>query len=178
MASRVAKNPIQVPSNVEVRLAGQEITIKGKQGQLHYVVHPEIKILHENNVLRIVASNENNNTNALAGCTRALVNNMVVGVNEGFQRKLILIGVGYRAKAQGKSLNLTLGFSHPVDFTMPDGISVETPSNTEIIIKGADKRLVSQVAADIRAVRPVECYKGKGIRYEGELIILKEGKKK
>lgn len=177
MASRVAKNPISLPTGVQVKLVGQEVTIKGKHGELHLTLHPAIQLQQDSNVLRVSAAN-NGNHNALAGATRALVQNMVTGVTDGFQRKLVLIGVGYRAKAQGKVLNLTLGYSHPVDLTIPDGITVETPSQTEIVVKGADKQKVSQFAADIRGMRPVENYKGKGVRYEGERIILKEGKKK
>lgn len=178
MTSRVAKKPIPVPTGVQVKLTGQDINIKGKHGELKYSAHQDVKLIFENNIINVATSDNNANSDNLAGSTRAIVSNMVTGVHDGFQRKLVLIGVGYRAKAQGKVLNLNLGFSHPVDMTMPEGITVDTPSQTEITIKGSDKQLVSQVAANIRAVRPVEPYKGKGVRYENEKITLKEAKKK
>lgn len=176
--SRVAKNPVQLPSGVDAQLAGRQLTIKGKQGELSRTIHDLVTIEQQENTLQLAPVNESHESNALAGTMRALVQNMVTGVSDGFQCKLLLLGVGYRAKAQGKSLNLTVGLSHPVDITMPEGVTVETPAQTEIVLKGADKQLVKQVAANIRAVRPPEPYKGKGIRYEGEEIILKEGKKK
>lgn len=177
MGSRVAKNPIKIPAGVEVKIAEQALTIKGKQGELHHKVHSAVQVNQADNSLQIVVAN-NNTEDALAGTTRAIINNMVGGVTQGYSRKLVLVGVGYRAKAQGKILNLTVGLSHPVNMTMPEGITVETPSVTEIIVKGANKYLVSQVAANIRAIRPPEPYKGKGIRYENEQVSLKEGKKK
>ncbi|MCH9643324.1 MAG: 50S ribosomal protein L6 [Gammaproteobacteria bacterium] len=178
MVSRVAKNPIDVPSGVEVKLSGQTVSIKGKNGELHQDVHPAVRALVEENQIKVAPVDEARESNALAGTMRALLNNMVKGVSEGFEKKLVMIGVGYRAKAQGKVLNLNVGFSHPVDVAMPEGVNVETPSNTEIVLKGANKQLVAQIAANIRDIRPPEPYKGKGIRYEGEHISLKEGKKK
>jgi large subunit ribosomal protein L6 len=178
MASRVAKNPVNIPAGVDVKLDGQHLVIKGKHGQLNQVIHSLVNLLVEKDSLQVQAANEEKQSNALAGTMRALVQNMVLGVSQGFQRKLILVGVGYRAQAQGKQLNLTVGKSHPVAFTMPEGITVETPTATEILLKGADKQLVCQMAANIRAVRSPEPYKGKGIRYADEVIILKEVKKK
>lgn len=178
MVSRVAKNPIKIPSGVEVKIAGQDVVIKGKLGELTQHIHNEVKVVQNNDVLQIEAANQSQKTNALAGTVRALVNNMIHGVSEGFLRKLEMIGVGYRAKAQGDNLNLTVGFSHPVQMKMPKGIKVETPSNTEIVVSGANRQQVSQVAANIRAVRPPEPYKGKGIRYHNEHVIRKEAKKK
>ncbi len=176
--SRVAKNPVPVPAGVDVKLDGQSLAIKGKNGDLKWVVHSAVKVVFEDKQLQVSPANDSTESNALAGTTRALINNMVHGVTEGFQRKLILVGVGYRAQAQGKVLNLTVGMSHPVTFTMPEGVTVETPQQTEILLKGADKQKVSQVAANIRSVRAPEPYKGKGIRYHDEVIILKEAKKK
>jgi len=178
MVSRVAKNPVDVPVGVEVTLAGQDLTVKGKNGSLKQTIHDLVSVTFGDNQLKLAAANMEQQSTALAGTMRALVQNMVHGVATGFERKLTLVGVGYRAKAQGKSLNLTVGFSHPVDVDMPEGVSVETPSNTEIILKGADKQKVMQIAANIRAIRPPEPYKGKGIRYADEKISLKEGKKK
>ncbi len=178
MASRVAKNPIPIPSGVEIKLAGQDITVKGKQGEMSLHVHPAVKVVQDEQELKVAAANDSRESNALSGTMRALINNLVVGVSEGFTKKLILVGVGYRAKAQGSKLDLTVGMSHPVVIDMPKGITVETPAQTEIVLKGADKQAVAQVAANIRAVRPPEPYKGKGIRYEGEHIVRKEGKKK
>lgn len=177
MVSRVAKSPVSIPAGVDVSISDRVINIKGKLGQLSQEIHPHVDFVHEDNQIRFNPG-QYQDANALAGTMRALVDNMVTGVNEGFSRKLILVGVGYRAKAQGSSLNLTLGFSHPVDMVMPEGITVETPSQTEVVIKGSDKQKVCQVAANIRRKRPPEPYKGKGVRYEGEVIIRKEGKKK
>ena len=178
MVSRVARSPISVPTSVNISLVGQELAVKGKLGELKRNIHSQVKIEQVDNELRFSPVNNSSQANALAGTMRALVNNMVIGVNEGFSKKLVLIGVGYRAKVQGNQLNLTVGYSHPVDFVLPAGISAEVPSQTEIIIKGSDNHLVGQVAANIRRVRPPEPYKGKGIRYANEKIILKEGKKK
>jgi len=178
MASRVAKNPVLIPAGVDVKLIGQHLIIKGKHGELSQKIHALINVTVDTGQLQVQASNEEKQTNALAGTTRALVQNMVQGVSHGFQRKLILVGVGYRAQAQGKQLNLTVGKSHPVSFTLPAGITAETPTPTEIILKGADKQQVCQIAANIRAVRAPEPYKGKGIRYDDEVITLKEVKKK
>ncbi|MCA6061177.1 MAG: 50S ribosomal protein L6 [Thalassobium sp.] len=176
--SRVAKAPVQIPAGVEVKLAADKIAIKGKQGQLELDVHSSVEIKQEENVLTFAPKTGDKQANALAGTFRALVNNMVTGVNVGFEKKLILQGVGYRAKASGKSLNLTLGFSHPIDYELPEGISVETPSQTEVVIKGIDKQKVGQVAAEIRGYRPPEPYKGKGVRYADENVRRKEAKKK
>jgi large subunit ribosomal protein L6 len=178
MVSRVAKNPVDIPSGVEVRLVGQTISVKGKNGELHQVVHPAVNAMIEDNKVKIAPADEARESNALAGTMRSLINNMVMGVSEGFVKKLVMVGVGYRAKVQGKKLNLSVGFSHPVDIEMPEGITVEVPSNTEIVLKGANKQQVAQLAANIRRIRPPEPYKGKGIRYDGEHISLKEGKKK
>lgn len=176
--SRVAKNPITVPPNVQVAIAGQNLTVKGSKNTLHHVVHELVKVVNEEGALKTIPQDETEMADALAGSTRALLSNMVKGVTDGFERKLELVGVGYRAQVQGKKLNLTLGFSHPVVYDIPDGITIEAPSQTEIIVKGANKQVVGQVAADIRAYRPPEPYKGKGVRYTGERIILKETKKK
>lgn len=176
--SRVVKAPVQIPAGVEVKLAADKIAIKGKQGQLELDVHSSVEIKQEENVLTFAPKTGDKQANALAGTFRALVNNMVTGVNVGFEKKLILQGVGYRAKASGKSLNLTLGFSHPIDYELPEGISVETPSQTEVVIKGIDKQKVGQVAAEIRGYRPPEPYKGKGVRYADENVRRKEAKKK
>lgn len=176
--SRVAKNPISIPTGVTVTINEQLLVIKGSKGALEYHVPLLVKIVQEGGELRTVPQDDTNETDALAGTARALINNMVVGVTQGFERKLELVGVGYRAQVQGKVLNLTLGFSHPVAYEIPTGITIETPSQTEVIIKGLNKQLVGQVAADIRAYRPPEPYKGKGVRYAGEKIELKETKKK
>lgn len=178
MVSRVAKVPVEVPKGAEIRVSGQNITIKGKLGEIHHAVHPLVQVKLIDNVLQIAPDNDSSEANAIAGTTRALANNMVIGVSKGFERKLVLVGVGYRAKVQGNVINLSLGFSHPVDFTLPAGVTAETPSQTEITLKGVDKQLVNQVAADIRSIRPPEPYKGKGVRYSDEVIILKEVKKK
>jgi len=178
MVSRVANNPVDIPTGVEVNIQGSDVTVKGAKTQLVQVVHPLVSIKQDEGQLVFAPTNSSIEANALAGTMRSLINNMVIGVTDGFTKKLILKGVGYRAKAQGAALNLTVGLSHPVNISMPEGVTVETPSNTEIVLKGANKQKVSQVAANIRAVRPPEPYKGKGIRYENEQIIMKEGKKK
>jgi large subunit ribosomal protein L6 len=178
MTSRVAKNPVVIPSGVDVSLQGQLLQVKGKLGSLELNVHPSVSIVHADSKLQLAPIAGADNANALSGTMRSLANNMVVGVVDGFEKKLTMVGVGYRAKAQGKALNISAGFSHPVDMVMPEGITAETPSNTEIIIKGIDKQAVCQVAANIRKVRPPEPYKGKGIRYHDEVVARKEGKKK
>ncbi|HLD16892.1 MAG TPA: 50S ribosomal protein L6 [Coxiellaceae bacterium] len=178
MVSRVAKSPVELPKGVDVTIEGRVVTIKGQKGQTEWSVHPAIRVELVDNTLTVQMNNDEQQSVALAGTTRALLNNMVQGVSAGFEKKLVLVGVGYRANAQGKKLDLSLGFSHPVVMSMPEGIIVETPSQTEIVIKGVDKQKVGQVAANIRALRPPEPYKGKGIRYDGETIQLKEGKKK
>ncbi len=175
--SRVAKAPIRLPKGVEVAVNDRSVTIKGSKGSLALSLHPAMSLVQEDGVVRVEAKDFEKNK-AMAGTTRALLNNMVTGVSAGFERKLQLVGVGYRAQAQGKVLNLTLGFSHPVNFNVPDGITVETPTQTEVLIKGSDKQLVGEVAAKIRAYRPPEPYKGKGVRYADERVVLKEAKKK
>jgi large subunit ribosomal protein L6 len=176
--SRVAKAPINVPAGVEVTLAGQDIKIKGKNGELTRTINEAVEVTVEDNVIKALPREGFVNGWAQAGTARALINNMVVGAHEGYERKLQLVGVGYRAAAKGKVLDLTLGFSHPVNFEVPEGITVETPSQTEIVVKGADKQLVGQVAANIRAYRKPEPYKGKGVRYADENVRRKEAKKK
>ncbi|MDB9751603.1 50S ribosomal protein L6 [Gammaproteobacteria bacterium] len=175
--SRIANNPIIVPSSVDVSIVESMIIIKGDKGELSHNIHPLVKVEQKDNVLKTTVNNNSKFANALSGTTRALIQNLVTGVTEGFERKLDIVGVGYRAAVSGKILNLTLGFSHPVMFDIPEGISIETPSQTEIIIKGTDKQQVGQVAANIRRYRPPEPYKGKGIRYSDERIIRKEAKK-
>ena len=176
--SRIANNPVSLPSGVEVTISGQNISTKGSKGNLEHVVPSCVKVVQIDNVLKIEYVESDRTANMLAGTTRAVLNNMVTGVSAGFSRKLQLIGVGYRAKAQGKTLNLTLGFSHPVNHLIPEGITIETPSQTEIVISGIDKQKVGQVAAEIRAYRPPEPYKGKGVRYADEQVVRKEAKKK
>ena len=176
--SRVAKAPVAIPANVTITLSGQDIKVKGPIGELSHTIHSDVVVSQEedNLITNIVADVKG--AWAQAGTVRSLINNMVEGVSKGFEKKLLLNGVGYRAKAAGKSLNLSLGFSHPVDHAIPEGITVETPSQTEIILKGADKQLVGQVAADIRSYRKPEPYKGKGVRYSDENVRRKEAKKK
>ncbi|MER0171199.1 MAG: 50S ribosomal protein L6 [Nitrosomonas sp.] len=176
--SRVSNNPISVPENVEIFLTEQDIKIKGPLGVLEYPIVREISVNQIDNLLKIKANSNSQHANALSGTFRALIANMVHGVSKGFEKKLQLVGVGYRAQANANKLSLTLGFSHPIDFEIPNGIKIETPSQTEIIIKGIDKQKVGQVSADIRAYRKPEPYKGKGVRYSDEVIVLKETKKK
>ena len=179
MGNRVANSPIPVPSDVTVTNdSGGRITVKGKNGELTHTVHPDVRVVQQQDQLSISLVHDNSKNGAIAGTTRALLNNMVKGVSDGFSCTLVLKGVGYRAKAQGQQLNLTLGLSHPVDMQMPKDVTVETPSNTEIVLKGANWQLIKQVAANIRSIRPPEPYKGKGIRYKDEHIALKETKKK
>jgi len=175
--SRVAKNPITLPSGVEVKLADGRVVVKGKNGQLDMDVPAGIDLAVEDGAVRVSEESIVRN-NAMSGTMRALINNMVVGVSTGFERRLQLVGVGYRAQAQGNKLNLALGFSHPIDYPVPEGITIETPSQTEIVVKGANKQVVGQVAAEIRAFRPPEPYKGKGVRYSDERVLRKEAKKK
>jgi large subunit ribosomal protein L6 len=176
--SRVAKNPVVLPSGVQAAIDGQAVTIKGKNGQLGLQVHKLVTVVQEDNEVRVAPRNTSKAADALAGTTRALVANMVTGVSSAFERRLQLIGVGYRAQSQGNTLSLTLGLSHPVNFPVPEGISVETPTQTEVVVRGIDKQLVGQVAANIRRYRPPEPYKGKGIRYSDEIVVRKEAKKK
>ncbi|PKM29000.1 MAG: 50S ribosomal protein L6 [Gammaproteobacteria bacterium HGW-Gammaproteobacteria-11] len=175
--SRVAKNPVKLPQGVEVKLNGQELSIKGAKGSLDLNLHPQVEVVQEDGELRFAARSGSVNM-AMAGTTRALVNNMVVGVSQGFERKLQLVGVGYKAQAKGQTLSLALGYSHPIEYQLPDGVTAETPSQTDIIIKGIDKQLVGQVAAEIRDFRRPEPYKGKGVRYADEIVRRKEAKKK
>ncbi len=175
--SRVAKNPVKLPAGVEINLAGQQLSVKGAKGTLELNVHSSVEVLQEAGELRFAARNGDQQTRAMAGTTRALVNNMVIGVSTGFERKLQLVGVGYKAQAKGQVLNLALGFSHPIDYELPDGVVAETPTQTEILIKGVDKQLVGQVAAEIRDFRRPEPYKGKGVRYADEVVRRKEAKK-
>lgn len=173
--SRVAKKPISLPKGVECKLDAGTVTVKGPKGTLVLATPPGVDVAVDDGVVKFSAKEQDDVK--LAGTARALVNSMVIGVSEGFQRKLELVGVGYRAALQGKDLNLSLGFSHPIVFKAPEGVTIEVPSQTEILIKGADKQSVGQVAAKIRAFRPPEPYKGKGVRYSGEQITLKEAKK-
>lgn len=176
--SRIAKNPVALPKGVEVTLSAAQLTVKGPLGSLSHFVLPSVKVEKEGENLFCRAIEGQPNASAMSGTMRALVNNMVTGVTKGFEKKLNLVGVGYKAQAQGAKLNLSLGFSHPVAHEMPDGIKVETPSQTEILIKGIDRQLVGQVAAEIRAYRSPEPYKGKGVRYADEVVVIKETKKK
>jgi large subunit ribosomal protein L6 len=176
--SRVAKNPVIIPPGVEVTFRGQDITVKGKEGSLQFCVDPAVQIKQEGPTLTVVPLDSSKRAGALAGTTRSLVNNMVLGVNQGFQKKLQLVGVGYRAELKGQVLNLALGFSHPIVFPIPEGLTIQTLSPTEVMIKGPNKQVVGQVAANIRAYRPPEPYKGKGVRYADEVVIRKEAKKK
>ena len=176
--SRVGKMPVTVPSGVDVAINTQLISIKGAGGNLSIANNALVKVVHNADSLSFEPANESREANAMSGTLRQLVNNMVIGVTKGFEKKLNLVGVGYKAAAQGNKLNLAVGYSHPVNFDMPSGIKVETPAPTEIIIKGADRQRVGQIAAEIRAVRPPEPYKGKGIRYSDEKIVIKETKKK
>lgn len=176
--SRIANNPVSIPKGVEITLSGQEVTVKGSKGNLAMTLHDLVGISQEEDRLQLKAVEVSKKSVALAGTFRSLVNNMVVGVSTGFQKELQLQGVGYRAQAQGKKLNLSLGFSHPVVYEVPEGIDIETPTQTQVIVKGIDKQLVGQVSADIRAYRPPEPYKGKGVRYVDEYVKRKEAKKK
>ena len=176
--SRVAKKPINLPSGVEVTLSGQALSVKGPKGALEMTLHRDVEAKKDDNVLTFAARRNSKTAVAQSGTARALANNLVEGVSKGFEKRLQLIGVGYRAQAQGNTLNLTLGFSHPVAFKVPEGLTVETPSQTEIVVKGVDKQKVGQAAANIRAYRPPEPYKGKGVRYADEYVARKEAKKK
>ncbi len=176
--SRVAKNPVVVPSDVEITIAANEITVKGPLGSLVRDLNGDVKVVREDDSLIFTATSNTKQADAMSGTVRALLANMVQGVSKGFERKLLLVGVGYRAQAAGDTLNLTLGFSHPVAYVMPAGIQVTTPTQTEIVLKGADKQRVGQVAAEIRAFREPEPYKGKGVRYSDEVVVMKETKKK
>jgi len=176
--SRVAKNPVSIPKGVDISVVKNLIKIKGAKGELSHQIHDLVDVKQQDNLLEVKVNKDIKQAWVQAGTVRALLNNMVVGVTKGFEKKLQLNGVGYRAEAKGKSLNLTLGFSHPVVFQVPEGLEVTTPSQTEIIVKGIDKQQVGQVAADIRGFRPPEPYKGKGVRYSNENVRRKEAKKK
>ena len=176
--SRIAKAPIEIPSGVDVNIAGQDVTVKGKNGSLSISLNEAVTVNQDDNVLTFEPRGGVSDGWAQAGTARAIINNMVTGVANGFEKKLTLIGVGYRAQVQGSNVNLTLGFSHPVVYKLPDGVTAETPSQTEIVLKSADKQLLGQVAAEIRAFRPPEPYKGKGVRYSDEYVRRKEAKKK
>ncbi len=176
--SRIADNPVAVPEGVEAAISGERIRVSGAKGTLEAAVHPSVEVAQDNGVLRFKARSKSKSAKALAGTTRSLVNNMVQGVSVGFEKRLQLQGVGYRAAVKGQTLTLQLGFSHPVEYPLPQGVSAQTPSQTEIVIAGADKQLVGQVSAEIRSFRPPEPYKGKGVRYLGEQVRRKEAKKK
>jgi len=176
--SRVANQPISVPAAVEITEDGQQLSVKGPKGTLEHSVHALVEMTREEGVLKFKPRDTSSAANALAGTTRSVINNLVVGVTDGFEKKLELVGVGYRAQAKGKVLNLSLGFSHPVDYELPEGVTAVTPSQTEIVVSGSDKQKVGQVAAEIRAYRPPEPYKGKGVRYANEVVVRKEAKKK
>ncbi len=177
--SRIANAPVSLPQGVEFKLDGRKVSVKGPKGELDFQLHRDVAVKEEDGSLQVSANDADARDQvAQAGTTRALLNNMVTGVTQGFERRLELVGVGYRAQVKGNSINLTLGFSHPVDYKLPEGISAEAPSNTELVIKGIDKQQVGQVAAEIRAFRPPEPYKGKGIRYADERVVRKEAKKK
>jgi large subunit ribosomal protein L6 len=176
--SRVGKMPIVIPAGVDVSIENDQISVKGTGGTLSLERHALVKVVSNDGKLNFEPANESREANAMSGTVRQLVNNMVVGVTKGFEKKLALVGVGYKAAAQGAKLNLQVGYSHPVNIEMPQGITVATPTPTEILIKGADRQRVGQIAAEIRAVRPPEPYKGKGIKYSDEKIVIKETKKK
>ncbi len=176
--SRVANSPVEVPAGVTVTLSGQDISVKGSNGTLAHTISGKVEVKQEDNVLTFASIDGAKQSRALAGTTRALVNNMVTGVSKGFEKKLILQGVGYRTNVSGKTVNLTLGFSHPIEYALPEGVKAEAPSQTEIVLKSADKQLLGQVAAEIRAYREPEPYKGKGVRYADEYVRRKEAKKK
>ena len=176
--SRVARKSVELPSGVEVNLSGSQVSIKGNKGILTLNVHADVQVEQRDDGLSVKVRREEQSVIAIAGTTRALLANMIQGVTAGFERKLELRGVGYRAAVQGNMLKLTLGFSHPVNYQVPEGITVETPSQTEVVVSGVDKQKVGQVAAEIRAYRPPEPYKGKGVRYADERVLIKEAKKK
>jgi len=176
--SRVSKKPVEMPGGVEVNLSGSQVSIKGSKGNLTLDLHADVQVEQVDGALSVKVRREEQSVIAIAGTTRALLANMIQGVTAGFGRRLELRGVGYRAAVQGNMLNLTLGFSHPVNYQVPEGVTVETPSQTEVVVRGVDKQKVGQVAAEIRAYRPPEPYKGKGVRYADERVMIKEAKKK
>ncbi|MBT8040032.1 MAG: 50S ribosomal protein L6 [Xanthomonadales bacterium] len=173
--SRIAKAPIELPSGVEIKIAANEVSVKGPKGNLVQKLHPKVSLEQEDNIVTVKPAG--NSDIPMAGTMRSLVNNMVVGVSNGFEKKLTLVGVGYRAQVQGSKLTLALGYSHPIEYTAPDGVTIEAPSQTEIVVKGCDKQKVGQIASEIRAFRPPEPYKGKGVRYSDERVVRKEAKK-
>jgi len=173
--SRIAKAPIDLPSGVEVKIAGSEVSVKGPKGNLVQSLHPNVSLEQEDKSLTVKPANDSDIP--MAGTMRSLVNNMVVGVSDGFEKKLTLVGVGYRAQVLGNKLTLALGYSHPIEYTAPEGVTIEAPSQTEVVVKGCDKQRVGQVASEIRAFRPPEPYKGKGVRYADERVVRKEAKK-
>jgi large subunit ribosomal protein L6 len=176
--SRVGKKPVDLPKDVEISIDGRTVAVRGKRGSLEMSLHPSVTLVREGNAIKVVPRATIPGNRAIWGTTRALVHNLVQGVSVGFERKLQLVGVGYRAQVQGRVVNLNLGFSHPINFAVPDGVTVESLSPTEIVVRGVDKQQVGQVAAKIRAFRPPEPYKGKGVRYSNETIVMKEAKKK
>ena len=176
--SRISNAPVIIPKGVEATVSESSIAVKGSKGSLHLALHHLVNVERDEENLKVSGKSDSRESGAMAGTFRSLINNMVVGVSEGYQKKLELQGVGYRAKASGKSVNLTVGYSHPIDYELPEGITAETPSQTEIVISGVDKQLVGQVAAELRDFRPPEPYKGKGIRYSDERVYRKEAKKK
>ena len=176
--SRIAKNPVPMASGVEAELKGNSLTVKGPRGSLAMECHTEVQVEKVDGELRVAPRSGSRFARAMAGTTRSLINNMVTGVTAGFERKLTLVGVGYRARAQGQQLNMTLGFSHPINYRVPEDVTIQTPSQTEIVVQGIDRQRVGQVAAELRRFRPPEPYKGKGVRYSDERVVLKEAKKK
>lgn len=176
--SRIADSPVAVPAGVEVQVDGQQVRAQGPKGALQMRVHPSVRVVQADGQMRVKSTGDGKGARALAGTSRSLLSNMVQGVSQGFERRLQLQGVGYRASAKGSALTLQLGFSHPIEYQLPEGVSAATPSQTEIVLSGADKQLLGQVSADIRSFRPPEPYKGKGVRYAGERVRRKEAKKK
>ncbi|MBL4581381.1 MAG: 50S ribosomal protein L6 [Gammaproteobacteria bacterium] len=176
--SRVANSPVEIPKGVEANISDTEVSAKGDKGNLRLELHNSVAVARDGEILSISAKDGSREANAMAGTFRSLINNMMLGVSKGFEKKLELQGVGYRAKAEGKKINITVGYSHPINYQLPEGVTATTPSQTEIVISGADKQLVGQVAAEIRDFRPPEPYKGKGIRYVDERVFRKEAKKK
>ncbi|MCP4186950.1 MAG: 50S ribosomal protein L6 [Gammaproteobacteria bacterium] len=176
--SRIAKKPVDIPGGVELNINGRELSVKGPKGSLSMTLHDRVEVNQQDNALNFAPRDGSKLAMALTGTTRSVVSNIVNGVSTGFEKKLQLVGVGYRAQAQGKKLSLSLGFSHPIDYAVPEGIEIETPAATEIVVKGCDKQRVGQVCAEIRAFRPPEPYKGKGVKYADEQVIRKEAKKK
>jgi len=178
--SRIANSPVSIPSGVEVKLNGQNVEVKGPKGNMSMSLHADVAVEQNDNILQFksIAKSKSKGAIAMTGTMRSLVNNMVMGVSKGFEKKLLLVGVGYRAQAKGSILNLTLGFSHPIDYALPEGVAVETPSQTEVVLTSCDKQKLGQVAAEIRSFRPPEPYKGKGVKYSDEVIVRKEAKKK